>query len=199
MTLNMGTTNYYILDITASNFLTQSNGFLTIINGTFKFETPNAITPFTTNTSIPLTGGMWVNNSSAVVTTTGGNLSVMGFVRVTNGVLNIGTAANQQLLSNGGTFIVEGGTVNVSGSFTSAPFAIMNFTISGGTFTVATVGSTLAGQGYGAGMRPSESVRRENHVDPIEHRPPVLRPVASAGPYGRGRRREPERQAGGIS
>jgi hypothetical protein len=147
MTLNMGSTNYNILDITASNFLTQSTGFLTITNGTFKYEAPSAITPFTANTTVPLTGGLWVNNSSAIVTTTCGNLSVRGFVRVTNGVLNVGTAADQQLLSNGGTFIIEGGAVNVAGSFASSdPFAIMNFTISGGTFTVATVGSTLSGK-----------------------------------------------------
>jgi hypothetical protein len=36
--------------------------------------------------------------------------------------------------------------VNVAGSFVSAPYAIMNFAISAGTFTVATVSSTLAGQ-----------------------------------------------------
>jgi hypothetical protein len=146
MTLNMGTTNSNALDITSSNFSTQSTGFLTITNGTFKYEAPSAITPFAASYTIPLTGGLWLNNSSAVVSTTGGNLSATGFIRVTNGVLNVGTAADQQLLSNGGTFIIEGGAVNVAGSFTSAPFAIMNFTISGGTFTVATVGSTLAGQ-----------------------------------------------------
>ena len=146
MTLNMGTTNYNILDITSSNLLTQSAGFLTITNGTFKYEAPSAITPFTANATIPSTGGLWINNSSAVVTTTGGNMSVWGFVRVTNGVLNIGTSADQQLLSSGGTFIIEGGAVNVSGSFTSAPYAIMNFTISGGIFTVPTVSSTLSGQ-----------------------------------------------------
>ena len=84
--------------------------------------------------------------------------------------------------------------------------AILALAIGGGLLLIVSLlrlsykeRSTLAGQGYGAGMRPSESVRRENHVDPIEHRPPGLRPVASAGPYGRGRRREPERQAGGIS
>jgi hypothetical protein len=146
ITLNMGTTNNNALDITSSNFSTQSTGFLTITNGTFKYEAPSAITPFAASYTIPLTGGLWLNNSSAVVSTTGGNLSATGFIRVTNGVLNVGTAADQQLLSNGGTFIIEGGAVNIAGSFASAPYAIMNFTISGGTFTVATVGSTLAGQ-----------------------------------------------------
>ncbi|MGD0591525.1 MAG: fibronectin type III domain-containing protein [Bacteroidota bacterium] len=146
MTLNMGTTNSNVLDITSSNFSTQSTGFLTITNGTFKYEAPGAITPFTASFTIPLTGGLWLNNSSAIVSTTGGNLSVIGYLRVTNGTLNVGTAADQQLLSNGGTFIIEGGAVNVAGSFVSAPYAIMNFTISGGTFTVATVSSTLAGQ-----------------------------------------------------
>jgi hypothetical protein len=146
MTLNMGISNSNVLDITSSNFSTQSTGFLTITNGTFKYEAPGAITPFTASFTIPLTGGLWLNNASAIVSTTGGNLSVTGYLRVTNGTLNVGTAADQQLLSNGGTFIIEGGAVNVAGSFVSAPYAIMNFTISAGTFTVATVSSTLAGQ-----------------------------------------------------
>ena len=147
MTLNMGSTNNNVLDITPSNFSTQSTGFLTIINGTFKYGASSTITPFTASYIIPLTGGLWVYNSSAaVVTTTGGNLSVRGFIRVTNGVLNVGTAADQQLLSSGGTFIIEGGAVNVAGSFSSASFATMSFTISGGTVTVPTVGSTPAGQ-----------------------------------------------------
>jgi hypothetical protein len=148
MTLNMGTSNNNVLDITSSHFSTQSTGFLTITNGTFKYGVPSStVTPFTANTTVPLTGGLWVNNSSAVVTTTGGNFSVQGFVKVTSGVLNVGSAANQQLSSNGGTFIIDGGAVNVAGCFTSTSlYAITNFTISGGTFTVATFGSTLASQ-----------------------------------------------------
>jgi hypothetical protein len=143
MNLNMGSTNSNALDVTASNFLTQSTGFLTITNGTFKYEAPNAITPFIANTTIPLTGGLWVNNSSAVVTTTGGNLSYTGFVRVTAGTLNIGTAVDQQLLSNGGDIIIEGGVVNVAGSFNRTNnVTITKFTMTGGTLRVAAVGST---------------------------------------------------------
>jgi hypothetical protein len=143
MTLNMGTSNNNVLDITLSNFSTQSTGFLTITNGTFKYEAPSAITPFIATTTIPLTGGFWMNNSSAIVTTTGGNLSVMGFVRVTNGVLNVGTVADQQLLSNGGDIIIESGAINVAGSFNRTNnVTITKFTMTGGTFRVANVGST---------------------------------------------------------
>lgn len=84
--------------------------------------------------------------------------------------------------------------------------AIVVLAIGGGLFLIVGLlrlsykeRSTLAGQGYGAGTKPTEPERREKHANPIERRPSVLRPVASAGPYGRGRRREPERQAGGIS
>jgi hypothetical protein len=75
----------------------------------------------------------------------------------------------------------------------------------GGIFLIARVlwlsykeRSTLAAQGYSASIRSPQPERREKRPDPIEHRPPVLRPVVSAGPYGRGRRREPERRAGGM-
>lgn len=146
MTLNMGGLSSNVLDITSSNFSTRSSGFLTLTNGTFKLESPANITPFSASATIGLTTGLWINNASAIVNTTGGNLSVVGYIRVTNGILNIGSAIDQQLLSNGGSFIIEGGTTNVAGSFVSTPYAIMNFTLSGGTFTVATAGSTLAGK-----------------------------------------------------
>jgi hypothetical protein len=145
MTVNMGNTSSNVLDITLSNFSTRSTGFLTLTNGTFKLESPASITPFIAPTTIGITTGLWINNASAVVNTTGGNLSVTGYLRVSNGTLTIGSLADQQLLANGGSFIFEGGTTNVAGSFVSSPYAIMNFSMSGGTLTAPTVGSTLAG------------------------------------------------------
>jgi hypothetical protein len=143
MTLNMGASYNNTLDITSTNFSTQSTGFLTITNGTFKYESASAITPFTASYTIPLTGGLWVNNAAAVVTTTGGNLSYTGFVKVTAGVLNVGNAADQQLLSNGGDIYIYGGSVNVAGSFNRTNnVTITRFTMTGGTLRVATVGST---------------------------------------------------------
>jgi hypothetical protein len=143
MTLNMGTSNSNVLDIISSNFSSQSTGFLTITNGTFKYEAPSAITPFAASFDIPLTGGMWINNSSAAVTTTGGNLSVSGFLRITNGILNVGTAADQSLISDGGDIIIEGGTVNVAGSFNRTnTVTTTQLSITGGTMRVATTSST---------------------------------------------------------
>jgi hypothetical protein len=82
---------------------------------------------------------------------------------------------------------------------------ILVLAIGGGLFLIARLlwlsykeRATLAAQGYGAGIRPPQPERREKRPDPIENRPPVLRPVAAIGPYGRGRRREPERRAGGM-
>jgi hypothetical protein len=147
MTLNMGNSSTNVLDITSSVFATQTTGFLTITNGTFKYEALSAITPYTAATAtIPLTGGLWINNSSANVSTTGGNLSVTGFLRVTNGVLNVGNAANQRLISGGGDIIIEGGTVNVAGSFDRAGVTTTTqFTQTGGTLRVAVTGVTTAG------------------------------------------------------
>ena len=143
MTLNMGASYNNVLDITSTNFSTQSTGFLTITNGTFKYESASAITPFAASFTIPLTGGLWVNNAAAVVTTTGGNLSYTGYIEVSAGTLNVGTAADQSLLSNGGDIFIYGGSVNVAGSFNRTNnVTITRFTMSAGTLRVATVGST---------------------------------------------------------
>ena len=77
--------------------------------------------------------------------------------------------------------------------------------IGGGLFLIARLlwlsygeRSTLAAQRYGARVRP-QPVRREQRAEQSDRQPPALQRVASAGPYGRGRRREPDRQAGGIA
>jgi hypothetical protein len=82
---------------------------------------------------------------------------------------------------------------------------ILVLAIGGGLFLIVSLlrlsykeRSTLAGQGYGARVRP-QPVRREQRAEQSDRRPPALPRVASAGPYGRGRRREPDRQAGGIA
>jgi hypothetical protein len=141
--VNVGTTSSDILEVTSSNFSSLSAGFLTLTNGTFKVSTGATITPFSGSRTIPPSAGLWINNSSAVVSTIGGDLSVVGILHVTAGMLNIGNAADNRLIYSGGTFIIEGGAVNVAGRIERANITtIIIFNMSGGVLTVPTVGST---------------------------------------------------------
>ena len=142
MTLNMGSSSNNILDITVSNFTVSTTNFLTITNGTFKFSTSGSITPFTNAVTIPVTGGLWINHPSAIVNT-GNSVTVTGLLRVSDGVLNIGDAQNENLISNRGDIIIEGGIVNVAGTFNSLNnVTITKLNMTGGTLRVATIGST---------------------------------------------------------
>jgi fibronectin-binding autotransporter adhesin len=143
MNVNVGSTSSDILEVTSSNFSSLSAGFLTLTNGTFKVSTGATITPLSGSQTISSSAGLWINNSLAVVSTTGGDLSVAGILHVTAGTLNIGNAADNRLLYSGGTITIDGGTVNVAGRIERANLTtIINFNMSGGVLTVPTVGST---------------------------------------------------------
>ncbi len=129
MTLNMGASASNILDVSATNFSAVSN-FLTLVNGTFNLAAPAAIVPFTSANTIPITAGLTLNNTSAVVTTTGGSLNVNGDLAVHSGSLIVGNAADQDLISYGGRFIFDGGTVTVAGGFMPKDnYTITDFTL----------------------------------------------------------------------
>lgn len=145
MTLNMGSSKDNILDVFATNFTVSGSNFLTITNGTFNLATGANVTPFTSTVTIPATGGIKVNHASAVFNTTGGNLVIAGDLKVQNGALNVGNAANQNLASSGGSFDFSGGTTTIAGRFEpNNNYVITNFTMSGGTLIVAATGSTSA-------------------------------------------------------
>ncbi len=143
MNVNVGTTSNDILEVTSSNFSSLSSGFLTLINGTFKVSTGVTITPFSGSQTISSSAGLWINHSSAVVNTTGGDLSVAGILHITTGTLNIGNVADNRLIYSGGTITIEGGAVNVAGRMERSNLTtIVNFNMSGGALTVPTIGST---------------------------------------------------------
>jgi hypothetical protein len=142
MTLNMGSTRSNILDIFATNFTAPTANFLTLTNGTFNLATGATVTPFTGNVTLLMTTGLRVNHVSAVLNTTGGNMTVSGEIRVNNGSVNIGNAIGNSLVSSGGIFEFNGGTTKVAGGFIpSSAFVITDFTMNGGTLIVADVGS----------------------------------------------------------
>ncbi len=141
MTLNMGSSKSNILDVFPSNF-NAPNNFLTLTNGTFKLSTAATLTPFTATYTIPISAGLFINNSSAIVNTTGGTLNVMGDLIVTAGTLNAGNAVNNHLISYGGKIVFNGGTVNIAGGFIPKDnYTVTDLTMSSGTVTINTMGS----------------------------------------------------------
>jgi len=142
ITLNMGSSSSNILDVSATNFVDTVANFLTLSNGTFRLSTGATITPFQGNVAIPMSAGLWLYSNSPAVTIQD-SLIVAGSLRVSSGTLTIGNAADARLMSDGGTFTIEGGTLNIAGRF--APyngFTTTSFTMSGGVLNVPTIGST---------------------------------------------------------
>jgi fibronectin-binding autotransporter adhesin len=154
ITVNMGATNANILDITATNFSINPaapTNFLTLQNGTFRFSTSGTITPFTADPAIGATEGFWLNNAGATVnsgnfdwTLSGTSNAARGLLRVSSGTLNLGTNADDDLVSaNFSEVLLEGGALNIAGALRPS-FGVddLRFTMSAGTLTVATVGVT---------------------------------------------------------
>ncbi len=143
ITMNLGGSISNVLDVFATNFSSSAANYLTLTSGTFNLATGVTTTPFTGNVSIPLTGGLRVNHASAVLNTTGGNITVAGELRVLNGTVNIGNASDNNLISNGGVFVLSGGALNVAGRFEPLnSYVLTNLSISSGTMTLNTTGST---------------------------------------------------------
>ncbi len=142
--VNKGSNITRILDVTATNF-TAPAGFLTLINGTFRLSSASAvtITPFNVTATIPYTARVWMNSTLGTMTFTGGNINLFGELRCSSGTMNIGSAANNGISSNGGLVAVSGGTVNVAGRYDRPNTTCLSRIImTGGTFVLNTVGST---------------------------------------------------------
>ena len=152
LTINKGTSFTYILDmnlsaLTIKGLNTAAVGFLTLTNGTLKISGNYAFDGkvFTsTGYSIPASTGFWLNNPNFTVNAQTASPSVAGLLRITNGTLNVGTAAgNSMTFSSGCTVFIEGGAINTAGRFAvSSASNVVNYTQIGGVVTVCTVGNT---------------------------------------------------------
>lgn len=142
MTVNVGDSPNNILEVFSDNFTVAATNFLTLTNGTLKLSTAATVTPFTGATTIGTSSGLWVNHASASVTS-GGSVTVGGLLRLSAGALTIGDAADENLISNGGEVIVNGGTLSIAGRYVPVnSVTISNFRITGGAVIVPAVGST---------------------------------------------------------
>lgn len=157
ITVNKGTSNANVVEITTSNLTVQGvntdvAGFLTLTNGTLKISGTFTMTNrvFTTAAyTIPATAGIWLNNPNFTVagtassTTSGNN----GLLRLTQGTYTIGLtgADGFQVAAASSVFIIEGGTLNANGRFD--PQAGVSYTQTGGTVNCAIVGNTASAFG----------------------------------------------------
>lgn len=142
VTLSMGSSINNTLDIQTPSF-TAPNDFLTLNFGTFKLSTSGVsnLTPYTVAATIPQKGAVWLNSAASTINTLA-TLTMYGNVTVSNGVFNVGNAANEDLLSNGGFLTVNGGTLNIASRYYAVGINnLSKFTISGGNVIVPSIGS----------------------------------------------------------
>ncbi|MFN3446067.1 MAG: beta strand repeat-containing protein, partial [Bacteroidia bacterium] len=126
--------------------ITTHTAGLLRINGTFSQTNPIYTTAAYT---IPLNGGLHLNNANFTVSSTNGSPTVNGLLQVTAGTFNVSQTAAQVLgFGTGSTFTVDGGTVNAAARITTGN--VINFNFSSGNINVATVGnSTSASPSFG--------------------------------------------------
>ncbi|WP_343305615.1 LamG-like jellyroll fold domain-containing protein [Chitinophaga niabensis] len=146
--INLGDNNVNYLDVAATNFSAPS-GFLTLNNGSFNLNSDGvSITPFNTDITtgsflIPATAGLWVN--AGTINAANMNWTIAGLVKVTGGIMNIGSVAdNVAIPKSTAIFNLSGGVLNLA-SRISNPGATWSMLMKGGTLNVNTLGSTTAG------------------------------------------------------
>lgn len=124
----------------ATGFLyTHTSGTLRI-GGSFSFSNPVYMS---SGYDIPATGGFWLNNAGFIVTGLAGSPSNNGLLRLSNGTYNIGTTASHAMgAATGAVFLIEGGTMNVSGRLNTANG--VTWIQSGATVNISTVGNATS-------------------------------------------------------
>jgi uncharacterized repeat protein (TIGR01451 family) len=151
ITVNKGTTLAPILEILTTNFTVRGvttdtvvGGWLVLTNGTIKLSgafTGTSRVFGTAAYTIGTTTGFWLNNPNYTVAAQNGNAINNGLLRITQGTFNQGTTnAATMTGAAGAQFLIEGGTVNLSGRF--SPSTAIVYNQSGGSFNVATVGNS---------------------------------------------------------
>ncbi|MGA8810222.1 MAG: hypothetical protein WB973_20315 [Thermoanaerobaculia bacterium] len=164
ITVSKGTTAATILEILTSNLTVRGvttdtvvGGWLVMTTGTLKLSGAFSGTSRVFSTAaytIPATFAFWLNNPNYTVAAQNGNAVVNGVLRITQGTFNEGTTNAATLTGAAGAqFLIEGGTVNLSGRFSPSTAIIYNQ--SGGNFNVATVGNSGSGNTQASFTMPS--------------------------------------------
>lgn len=148
MNMNLGGLSSNYLDVTAAGF-SAPNGFLTLSTGSFNLNNSLLqISPFGAditdgNFLIPANAGLWLN--AGTINSADMNWTVAGLVKVTGGVFNMGSVANNRVIPKDlAHFVVSGGNLNIASSIGN-PGGSWTLDMQGGTITLNTLGSTADG------------------------------------------------------
>ena len=143
------TTKDKLVEIDVSNFSVRgltnggTNGFLVPSGGTVKFSGTNSYSgPLSVppNLFLNANSALWFNNPNFSIINHAGQFTVQGDLRLSAGVVSLGTTNLHNLLvTTGGTITVDGGTLNIA-----SRCSLLNNSIyiqSGGEVNVSTVGN----------------------------------------------------------
>ncbi len=156
LTVDKGESAQSILDVNPANLTIRgatadTSGFVRLLNGTAKLSgtyplsSRVLITPITSYVdTIRATTGLWLANPNLTVVGRNRSVLVLGQIHVSDGVLNIGTFAERNLLfKTGSSLAIDGGAINVAGRLgKETDYDSFTYTQTGGVITVATAGNT---------------------------------------------------------
>ncbi|MCE3296639.1 MAG: family serine peptidase [Crocinitomicaceae bacterium] len=140
VTVNKGTANTNILDVTSLITLNNATNPLTLTNGSFRLSSASTIIPFSSAPTIGATAGL-INNGGTI---NSGNFSWINNGLFSNilGTTNIGSATGNAITNQAGsTFDIQGGTVTITGRLQNTAGT---YSQSGGTLNLCTIGNTSA-------------------------------------------------------
>jgi trimeric autotransporter adhesin len=132
-----------LVDITTSNFSCDADALTFASGGTFKFSASgvNTFQLFNSTRTIPANGGIWMNSTNGIMQFAA-SINLVGDLRVDNGTVQIGNAANENLISFGGLFEINGGLVQIAGRYSPNTGSISRYQQTGGSVVCPTVSST---------------------------------------------------------
>ncbi len=149
----IATTTSPVVEVSLANMTGKGavGAFVNIatMTGILKFSGTNTFTNVlfpSSGYTIPITGGLWINNPNMTLTGLNGSPIWNGLLRVSAGTANFGTASGNQVSGGANaTYIFEGGTSNFTGRFLNS--SAITLTITGGIINVATIGNASSGAG----------------------------------------------------
>lgn len=133
--------------VQGSTIETPASGFLTLTSGTLKISgtfSGSHRTFAAGNYTLPVNGGLWLNNPNYTIEGQTGSVALRGKLRVTAGAYNIGAEINDSLtIYADSTVIVEGGSIGTAGRFSVwARNTRLYYTQTGGTVITCKAGQT---------------------------------------------------------
>lgn len=149
-----GTTTFYsiavdkgnknnILDITSSNFSCDPDALTFVSGGTFRFSSSgsNTFQLFNSTRDIPSNGAIRMNSTNSVMQFAAG-VNLIGDLYVDGGTVQVGNAANENLISFGGRLEVNGGSLQIAGRYAPNTGSVSRYKQTAGTLVCPTVSST---------------------------------------------------------